>query len=132
MTGLWKPQSSKKFIKEEFNDGIMEVIGLTDVCHMGQVQVGMDEAFQVGQGRKIQLKSKENSRIIHLQIDGEPMEIITPFEITIERKDQVNVLATTPTDNGKIMRFIRQAKREGVVSEEQFQELMAFSKKFEA
>jgi hypothetical protein len=50
---------------------------------MGQVQVGMDEPFQVGQGKVIRLKSKIENKIIPLQIDGEPIEIITPFEIVI-------------------------------------------------
>ena len=42
-------------------------------------------------------------------MDGEPVEIVTPFEIIIEHKDQVNVLATTPTDNGKLNNFLKQA-----------------------
>ena len=42
-------------------------------------------------------------------MDGEPVDVITPFEIIIERKDQINVLATTPTDNGKINSFLSQA-----------------------
>lgn len=52
---------------------MIEIIGLTDVVHMGQVQVGMDEPFQIGQGRVIKLKSKVDNKIIPLQIDGEPL-----------------------------------------------------------
>ena len=37
---------------------MLEVIGLSDVLHMGQVQVGMDEPFMVGQGKVIKIKSK--------------------------------------------------------------------------
>lgn len=29
---------------------MMEVIGLSDIVHMGQVQVGMDSPFQLAQG----------------------------------------------------------------------------------
>ena len=29
------------------------MIGLSDVLHMGQVQVGMDDPFQIGQGKVI-------------------------------------------------------------------------------
>lgn len=49
---------------------MIEVIGLTDVLHMGQVQVGMEVPFQVGQGRKITLASKSKNKIIPFQIDG--------------------------------------------------------------
>lgn len=37
---------------------------------MGQVQVGMDDPFQIGQGKIIELKSKVDNKIIPLQIDG--------------------------------------------------------------
>ena len=56
-----------------------EVIGFSDVLHMGQVQVGMEEPFRLGQGKCVELKSKSRSKIITLQIDGEPLEFITPF-----------------------------------------------------
>lgn len=58
---------------------MIEVIGLTDVLHMGQVQVGMEMPFQVGQGKHIRLQSKSSNKIIPFQIDGEPFEFITPF-----------------------------------------------------
>ena len=47
----------------------------------------------------------------------------------IERKDQVNVLATTPTDSGKIINFLKLALKEGVIEEKQFAELVALTKK---
>ena len=53
VTGLWKKDVTKSFVEESFSDGLIEVLGLTDVIHMGQVQVGMDEPFQIGQGRVI-------------------------------------------------------------------------------
>lgn len=105
------------------------MIGLTDVLHMGQVQVGMEVPFQVGQGKCIRLQSKSSNKIISFQIDGEPFEFITPFEIVIERKDQINVLATTPTDNGKIINFLRESLKQGLLSEEQYTQLINFSKK---
>jgi hypothetical protein len=108
---------------------MLEVLGLTDILHMGQVQVGMDEPFQVGQGHRLVLRSKSDNRIVPLQIDGEPMEFITPFEIVIERKDQVSMLATTPTDSGKIVNFLKLALKEGVIDEKQFGELVALTKK---
>lgn len=40
---------------------------------MGQVQVGMDEAFPIGQGKVIEILSKAGNKVIPLQIDGEPV-----------------------------------------------------------
>jgi diacylglycerol kinase (ATP) len=73
VTGLWKPDSQRNFRKQSFSDGLIEVIGLTDVLHMGQVQIGMDEPFQIGQGKIIRLTSCSDNQIIPLQIDGEPL-----------------------------------------------------------
>lgn len=39
---LWKTDPKKSFVNESFSDGVIEIIGLTDVLHMGQVQVGME------------------------------------------------------------------------------------------
>lgn len=40
VTDLWK--KGGHFKNNSYGDGLIEVIGLTDVLHMGQVQVGMD------------------------------------------------------------------------------------------
>ena len=50
--------SRERFDRNSHCDGMLEVIGLSDVLHMGQVQVGMDEPFMVGQGKVIKIKSK--------------------------------------------------------------------------
>ncbi len=110
VTDLWKKERNGGNWKDNsYGDGLIEVIGLTDVLHMGQVQVGMDEPFQVGQGRVLTLKSKIENTILPVQIDGEPIDIIAPFQITIQRKDQINILATVPTEQGKIVNFLHRA-----------------------
>lgn len=59
VTGLWNQANSReRFDRNSHCDGMLEVIGLSDVLHMGQVQVGMDEPFMVGQGKVIKIKSK--------------------------------------------------------------------------
>jgi hypothetical protein len=110
VTDLWKKERNGGNWKDNsYGDGLIEVIGLTDVLHMGQVQVGMDEPFQVGQGRVLTLKSKIENTILPVQIDGEPIDIIAPFQITIQRKDKINILATVPTEQGKIVNFLHRA-----------------------
>jgi hypothetical protein len=48
VTNLW--QANGEFKKQSYSDGLLEIIGLSDVIHMGQVQVGMDSPFQLAQG----------------------------------------------------------------------------------
>lgn len=107
MTNLWKEEvQKKKFSKQSLSDGRIEVIGLTDAIHMGQVQVGLDEAFQLGQAEVIEIIALKANEVVPIQIDGEPMELISPFRIRIERKDQVSILATTGSVNSKICRLL--------------------------
>lgn len=51
VTNLW--QQTQDFTKQSYSDGKLEIIGLSDVVHMGQVQVGMDSPFQLAQGSEI-------------------------------------------------------------------------------
>ena len=79
------------------------MIGLSDVVHMGQVQVGMDSPFQLGQGSSIEITSLEPNSKIPIQIDGEPLELIGKVKIKIARKDQVNVLAINPNEESYVL-----------------------------
>ena len=68
---LWKTSSS--FKRQSMDDGIIEVLGVTDMLHLGQVQVGMDLPLQLCQGRRVEIKSigKFTGKVA-FQIDGEP------------------------------------------------------------
>lgn len=68
VTNLWQPNET--FVKQSYSDGIMEVIGLSDVLHMGQVQIGMDSPFQLGQGSVIEITSLQPNIPIPIQMDG--------------------------------------------------------------
>ena len=68
VTGLW--QSTSEYQKQSYSDGLIEVLGLSDVVHMGQVQVGLDSPFQLAQGKEIEIRSLLKNCIIPIQIDG--------------------------------------------------------------
>lgn len=51
------------------------------------------------------------------------MELVTPFKIRIERKDQVEILATTGSMNGKISKLLREGLKEKIISKEQMVQL---------
>lgn len=73
---------------------------------MGQVQVGMDSPFQLAQGKVIEIISLNSGFNIPIQIDGEPLELISPVKITCSRKDQVNVLATNNTEESHVLEVL--------------------------
>ena len=58
---MWIPQA--------MNDGIIEVVGVSGVPHLGQIKAGIANAIPLAQGRKIEIIS--HSRV-PMQIDGEP------------------------------------------------------------
>jgi hypothetical protein len=45
------------------------------------------------------------------------MELVTPFKIRIERKDQVEILATTGSVNGKIAKVLNEGLKAKIISE---------------
>lgn len=117
MTDLW--DEGKEYRKDSYSDGIIEVIGLSDVIHMGQVQVGLDSPLQLGQGTEIEIRSLKANTILPIQIDGEPLEINGSVVITVERKDQVNVLATNSSEEGKILNVLMEGINQKVIDEKQ-------------
>lgn len=105
------------------------MIGLSDAIHMGQVQVGLDEAFQLAQAKVIEITASKPNQVVPMQIDGEPMELISPFKIRIERKDQVEILATTGSTNSKISKLLREGLKEQIITEEQMVQLSQLAAK---
>lgn len=50
-------------------DGLVEVVGLQGVMHMGQIQSGIRTGIRLAQGAQINIKLKSEMPV---QIDGEP------------------------------------------------------------
>lgn len=66
---LWGSETDARFRKPRIDDGLLEVVGVTGVVHMGQVQSGMRSGIRIAQGNYIRLTvSKE----VPVQVDGEP------------------------------------------------------------
>ncbi|CAD8054031.1 unnamed protein product [Paramecium sonneborni] len=86
VTGLWEQDAD--FKQQKINDGLLEIIGVTSILHLGRIQVGLDKPYKLGQGRKISITYPSNS---YVQIDGEPLSI-GPSIIEISLVDKVQVL----------------------------------------
>lgn len=66
---LWGSETDGRFRKPRIDDGLLEVVGVTGVVHMGQVQSGLRSGIRIAQGNYIRLTvSKE----VPVQVDGEP------------------------------------------------------------
>ncbi|TRY91095.1 hypothetical protein DNTS_020395 [Danionella cerebrum] len=66
---LWGSDSDSRFEKPRMDDGMLEVVGVTGVVHMGQVQSGLRSGIRIAQGRFIRIIV---SRAVPVQVDGEP------------------------------------------------------------
>lgn len=66
---LWGSHTDDNFVIPSYSDGMVEVIGLTGVMHMGQIQSSIRGGIQLAQGSQINIKLKSDWPV---QIDGEP------------------------------------------------------------
>ncbi|TWW55482.1 Diacylglycerol kinase theta [Takifugu flavidus] len=66
---LWGSEVDDHFRKPRIDDGLLEVVGVTGVVHMGQVQSGIRSGIRIAQGNYIRLTV---SKAVPVQVDGEP------------------------------------------------------------
>uniref|UniRef100_A0A8C3A3I2 Diacylglycerol kinase n=1 Tax=Cyclopterus lumpus TaxID=8103 RepID=A0A8C3A3I2_CYCLU len=66
---LWGSEVDVRHGKPRIDDGLLEVVGVTGVVHMGQVQSGLRSGIRIAQGNYIRLTV---SKPIPVQVDGEP------------------------------------------------------------
>ncbi|XP_069782226.1 diacylglycerol kinase theta [Narcine bancroftii] len=76
---LWGTESDGRFDKPLFDDGMLEVVGVTGVVHMGQVQSGLRCGIRIAQGMYFRVTLLKS---IPVQVDGEPW-IQSPGHIII-------------------------------------------------
>ncbi|KAF5906437.1 diacylglycerol kinase theta, partial [Clarias magur] len=76
---LWGSDSDARFDKPRIDDGMLEVVGVTGVVHMGQVQSGLRSGIRLAQGSYIRITV---TKPIPVQVDGEPW-IQVPGQIII-------------------------------------------------
>ncbi|XP_075787409.1 diacylglycerol kinase theta isoform X2 [Pelodiscus sinensis] len=76
---LWGSDNDNRFEKPRMDDGLLEVVGVTGVVHMGQVQGGLRSGIRIAQGSYFRVTLLKP---IPVQVDGEPW-IQPPGQIII-------------------------------------------------
>ncbi|XP_034364331.1 diacylglycerol kinase theta isoform X2 [Arvicanthis niloticus] len=66
---LWGSDSDSRFEKPRIDDGLLEVVGVTGVVHMGQVQGGLRSGIRIAQGSYFRVTLLKATPV---QVDGEP------------------------------------------------------------
>ncbi|XP_073094008.1 diacylglycerol kinase theta isoform X3 [Manis javanica] len=66
---LWGSDSDSRFEKPRMDDGLLEVVGVTGVMHMGQVQGGLRSGIRIAQGSYFRVTLHKATPV---QVDGEP------------------------------------------------------------
>ncbi|MEQ2187962.1 hypothetical protein GOODEAATRI_010120, partial [Goodea atripinnis] len=66
---LWGSEADVRFVRPRIDDSLLEVVGVTGVVHMGQVQSGLRSGIRIAQGSYIRLTV---SKPVPVQLDGEP------------------------------------------------------------
>ena len=84
------------------DDGLFEVVGVTDVVHLALTLGGLSNGVRICQGRQLRLYAPGGG--VPLQVDGEPFnqestgpafstESCEPFDFTLQRQDSALMLA---------------------------------------
>uniref|UniRef100_A0A0X3PW72 Diacylglycerol kinase n=2 Tax=Schistocephalus solidus TaxID=70667 RepID=A0A0X3PW72_SCHSO len=77
----WGVEKDEAFSKPTHYDGLLEVVGVTGVVHMGQIFSGLRTGTRLAQGEHIRISLKTD---IPVQVDGEPW-IQSPGQIVVLR-----------------------------------------------
>ncbi|XP_074599951.1 diacylglycerol kinase theta isoform X2 [Brevipalpus obovatus] len=75
----WGQEKDDQFSKPTHYDGMLEIVGVTGIVHMGQIQSGLRNAIRIAQGGHIKIKINTEMPV---QVDGEPW-IQGPGEVTV-------------------------------------------------
>ena len=65
----WGVERDEKFTKPNHWDGMLEVVGVQGVVHLGKIQSGLRSAIRIVQGSHIKIHMNCE---VPVQVDGEP------------------------------------------------------------
>ncbi|XP_030370889.1 diacylglycerol kinase theta isoform X5 [Scaptodrosophila lebanonensis] len=75
----WGPDKDDQFSTPNHYDGMLEIVGVTGVVHLGQIQSGIRTAMRIAQGGHIKIHLNTDMPV---QVDGEPW-IQSPGDVVV-------------------------------------------------
>lgn len=112
---LWGSDSDSRFGRPRIDDGMLEVVGVTGVVHMGQVQSGLRSGIRIAQGSYIRITMMKP---IPVQVDGEPW-IQSPGQIIISAAGpKVCMLRKAKTKQKKQSGSLKEVRSESLAPSE--------------
>ncbi|KAI5623110.1 diacylglycerol kinase theta, partial [Silurus asotus] len=110
---LWGSDNDARYDKPRIDDGMLEVVGVTGVVHMGQVQSGLRSGIRIAQGSYIRITV---TKPIPVQVDGEPW-IQSPGQIIISAAGpKVHMLRKSKTKQKKQAGSLKEGRAESSAS----------------
>lgn len=106
---------------------MLEVVGVTGIVHMGQIQSGLSRAIRIAQGGRIKIRLNTEMPI---QVDGEPwvqsaceVNIIrSALKATMLRKIKMKRRNTEPSINQELDKSMGNSEKAGLSGQEKFDE----------
>ncbi|XP_064104651.1 diacylglycerol kinase theta-like isoform X2 [Macrobrachium nipponense] len=95
----WGPEKDDHFNKPNHWDGNLEVVGVTGIVHLGQIQSGLRSAIRIAQGGHIRIKLNSE---LPVQVDGEPWNQ-APGEVVV-LKSALKATMLKKTSKSKLRR----------------------------
>uniref|UniRef100_A0A8C4S5G4 Diacylglycerol kinase n=1 Tax=Erpetoichthys calabaricus TaxID=27687 RepID=A0A8C4S5G4_ERPCA len=112
---LWGSDSDVRFGKPRIDDSMLEVVGVTGVVHMGQVQGGLRSGIRIAQGSYIRVSI---TKPIPVQVDGEPW-IQPPGQIIISvAGPKVHMLRKSKVKQKKQSGSLKESRTESLIPPE--------------
>ncbi|XP_037952220.1 uncharacterized protein LOC119682782 [Teleopsis dalmanni] len=75
----WGPDKDDNFTTPNHYDGVLEIVGVTGVVHLGQIQSGIRTAMRIAQGGHIKIHLYSEMPV---QVDGEPW-VQSPGDVVV-------------------------------------------------
>jgi hypothetical protein len=96
---LWGTRKEDAYTAPSFNDGLVEVVGVTGVSHLARIQAGVGHGVRLAQGSKVAIGINADARLA-MQCDGEPWkQPATTITITHHSTSPMAVAALSAADS---------------------------------
>ncbi|KAG5185607.1 ATP-NAD kinase-like domain-containing protein [Tribonema minus] len=116
------------FGPSRIDDGLLEVVAVTGVLHLGRIQVGIGSGYPVAQGKELRIRT---TRTLPMQVDGEPWRQAAS-DMVVRAHPQASMLRPSTPEEGRLRdkitfheQVVKSAKEKGLVDDELARKLVS-------